>query len=48
MVHSDLKPDNIMVNITDEGEYIPKIIDFGFTSKVNEDFRGGTIIYEDP
>lgn len=47
MVHSDLKPDNIMINQTEDG-YIPKIIDFGFTSKIYEDFTGGTIIYEDP
>lgn len=35
MVHSDLKPDNIMIKVLDDGTFVPKIIDFGFTSKYN-------------
>ncbi|MCH2160794.1 MAG: protein kinase [Phycisphaerales bacterium] len=36
-IHRDLKPDNILVTMTEDGEAQPKIIDFGIARALHED-----------
>ncbi|MCL1893587.1 MAG: serine/threonine-protein kinase [Holophagaceae bacterium] len=37
IIHRDMKPQNILMAITPEGEYVPKITDFGISKKLDAD-----------
>lgn len=48
IIHNDIKPENILYNVTEEGITI-KISDFGFsTHKMNPFYSGGTSNYQAP
>ena len=52
IAHRDLKPENIMVHKNKNNNYIFKIGDFGFSTKISQielfSSRVGTLNYMDP
>lgn len=55
VIHRDLKPSNILIHKRGNGNYIPKIADFGLSKKADTDqsrftnsFGGGTIDFSSP
>ncbi len=39
IVHRDLKPSNVMLQTDDDGDLVPKILDFGVAKRMNDDLK---------
>ncbi|MDF1741041.1 MAG: serine/threonine-protein kinase [Verrucomicrobiales bacterium] len=44
IIHRDLKPDNILVSVDREGNFVPKLIDFGIAKTLEEKWPGDTLL----
>ncbi|MEC5126649.1 serine/threonine-protein kinase [Verrucomicrobiales bacterium BCK34] len=44
IIHRDLKPDNILVSVDREGNFVPKLIDFGIAKTLEEKWPDNTLL----
>jgi len=47
LIHRDIKPSNIMLENSEEGELLPRVVDFGLSRSLNQEFGGEPELIKD-